>query len=338
MTARIDSIYYFDYTKDIGHYDSIRDFSSEEMSYIGLALSTPKVRVNATPNSFDISCDGSVRIREYAISRMSSLEEISKDLAENSPKYILICYFDGSKRYFSYNEAFCALFKLAFQYKPRKEAESEYVSPYAIQRNNTASVPVYTRPAQPQKQATNYSTPRTYPQQNTAYRTPAPQKSTPFPWGKLLLGIGIFVLIIIVIVNGIKEDSNVDAGLTPVSEPRSGAILSGKEVYDGSEITIHASSGDSCVVKLKTRSGTERISFYVRAGDTVTVGVPAEYLYVYFASGDTWYGKTDLFGEKTYYQKVDDVRDFTEYTWEFTLYPVNNGNLSLTPVDEDDFK
>jgi len=52
-TARIDRIYYFDYTKDIGHYDSIINFSSEKMFYIGWALSTPKVRVNASPNSFE---------------------------------------------------------------------------------------------------------------------------------------------------------------------------------------------------------------------------------------------------------------------------------------------
>ncbi len=337
MTARIDSIYYFDYTKDIGHYDSIRDFSSEEMSYIGLALSTPKVRVNATPNSFDISRDGSCRIREYAISQMSSLQELSKDLVVNSPKYILICYFDGSKRYFAYNAAFCALFKLVFQYEPRKDADDEYVSPYAIQKNAVAPAPNYIRPMQPQNQVTTHATLRTSPQQGGIPRTSSTQKNEPFPWGKLLLGIGVFILIVVVILNGITEDTDVDAGLTPVSEPQSGAVLSGKEVYDGSEITVHASSGDSCVVKLKTRSGTERISFYVRAGDTVTVGVPDEYLYVYFASGDTWYGKSDLFGEKTYYQKVDDVRDFTEYTWEFTLYPVSNGNLSLTPIDEDDF-
>lgn len=336
MTARIDSIYYFDYTKDIGHYDSIRDFSSEEMSYIGLALSTPKVRVNATPNSFDISRDGSSRIREYAISQLELLQEISKDLAVNSPKYILICYFDGSERYFSYNEAFCALFKLAFQYEPRKEAESEYVSPYAIQKNDT--MPAYVRPIQTQTPTANYATPRSYPQQAAAPRTPSPQKSEPFPWGKLLLGIGIFVLIIIVIINEITEDANVDAELTPVSEPQSGTVLVGREVYDGSEITVTASGGESCVVKLKTRSGTERMSFYVRAGDTVTVGVPAEYLYVYFASGDTWYGTTHLFGEKTSYSMDDEICDFTKYTWEYTLYPVTNGNFSQTPIDEDDFK
>ena len=91
------------------------------------------------------------------------------------------------------------------------------------------------------------------------------------------------------------------------------------------------------MVKLKTRSGKERLSFYVRAGETVTVGVPAECLYVYFASGDTWYGEEKLFGEYTNYQKDDELCDFTTGTWEFTLYPVRDGNLSLSPVDEDDF-
>lgn len=119
--------------------------------------------------------------------------------------------------------------------------------------------------------------------------------------------------------------------------PRSGDILSGSECLDGSELTITASSGSSCVVKLKTYSGTERLSFYVRAGDTVTVGVPAEYLYVYFASGDTWYGKKLLFGEDTYYSMDDELLDFTQYTWEYTLYPVTSGNFSETPIDPEDF-
>ena len=80
------------------------------------------------------------------------------------------------------------------------------------------------------------------------------------------------------------------------------------------------------------------MSFYVRAGDTVTVGVPCEYLYVYFASGDTWYGTSHLFGEDTSYSMDDTICDFTEYTWEYTLYPVSSGNFSQTPIDEDEFR
>ena len=336
MGTRIDRIYCFDYTKDIGHYDSIRDFASEEMTYIGLALSTPKIHVHASPVEFKIPSVGSNSIREYTIEQLPNLTEVSKDLAVNSPKYILICYFDGSERYFSYNEQFFAMFKIAFQYKPEQKTDEANVSPYAIQKNE------YTTASSSQLHtSTPYTTYATRPQQNYS-RTPSRStKTDSFPWVKLLVGIGVFILIVVIIVSSIVKDNaeaEADAHLTPVTEPASGTILSGNEVYDGSEITIHASSGKSCVVKLKTRSGTERISFYVRAGDTVTVGVPAEYLYVYFATGDTWYGKTNLFGSKTSYSMDDEVFDFTRYTCEYTLYPVSNGNFSQTPVDADEFK
>lgn len=67
------------------------------------------------------------------------------------------------------------------------------------------------------------------------------------------------------------------------------------------------------------------------------MGVPAEYLYVYFASGDTWYGASNLFGEHTNYSMDDELLNFKEYTWEYTLYPVTDGNFSQTPIDADDF-
>ena len=89
---------------------------------------------------------------------------------------------------------------------------------------------------------------------------------------------------------------------------------------------------------MKTRSGVTRLSFYVRAGDTVTVGVPSEYLYVYFATGDTWYGETNLFGKNTSYSMDDNICNFTQYTWKYTLYPVSSGNFEQTPIDEDEFK
>ena len=86
-------------------------------------------------------------------------------------------------------------------------------------------------------------------------------------------------------------------------------------------------------------NGKECISFFVRSGETVTIGVPAEYLYVYFASGDTWYGYGEglMFGENTVYSKDDDALDFTQYTWEYTLYQVANGNFVETPSNQDEF-
>lgn len=146
MSERIDSIYYVDYTKTIGHYDSIRNFTSQEMTYIGLALSTPKIHVDSTPYSYNISDEGSTQIREYTISQLNTLQEISKELAVNSPKYILICYSNREKRYFKYNETFCALFKIAFQYRPPKEAEESPESPIALQNSNVPSVRTFENP------------------------------------------------------------------------------------------------------------------------------------------------------------------------------------------------
>lgn len=163
------------------------------------------------------------------------------------------------------------------------------------------------------------------------------QKKAMSPKVKVAIIIGAIIFAIILIAN-IANSSDKDEGLTPVTEPRSGQILTGTEEHNASEIKISASGGSSCVVKLKTSSGVERMSFYVRAGDTVTVGVPCEYLYVYFASGDTWYGTSHLFGEDTYYSMDDTICNFYDYTWEYTLYPVSSGNFEQTPIDEDEFK
>ena len=129
------------------------------------------------------------------------------------------------------------------------------------------------------------------------------------------------------------------SALKPVSLPSSGTVLSGKEYHNESEITVKASYGDSYVVSLKYTNGKEALTFFVRSGETVTIGVPSAYLYVYFASGDTWYGYGEglMFGKDTVYSKDDDPLDFTKYTWEYTLYQVTNGNFVETPSNQDEF-
>ncbi len=126
--------------------------------------------------------------------------------------------------------------------------------------------------------------------------------------------------------------------LKPIDRPESGEILFGKE-YDEAQLKVLAATGCDYVVSLKDMLGQQYISFYVRAGDTVTVGVPANFLYVYFASGNEWfgYGQGLMFGEDTYYTKDDEVLDFTEYNWEYSLEPVYDGNFSETPSNENEF-
>lgn len=124
----------------------------------------------------------------------------------------------------------------------------------------------------------------------------------------------------------------------PIQKPASGEILRGKE-YSTSSITVTADSTHDYVVSLKFVTGAECMAFYVAAGDTVTVGTPGNTLYAYFASGTKWYGYGEglMFGADTDYSKDDDPLDFSHYSWEYTLYPVTDGNFSETPSSEDEF-
>ena len=127
--------------------------------------------------------------------------------------------------------------------------------------------------------------------------------------------------------------------LKPVTMPKSGEVLSGSETKWQSELTVKASYGTSCVVSVKNSYGKECVTFFVRSGDTVTMGVPNEKLRVYFASGSKWYGygRGKMFGKETSYTKDDDLLDFSKYTWSYTLYPVTNGNFSETPSSASEF-
>lgn len=129
------------------------------------------------------------------------------------------------------------------------------------------------------------------------------------------------------------------SALKPVVKPSTGTILEGQEYLWQSKITVNAPSTQSCVVALKTSTGTTRLAFFVRAGESATIGVPKETLYVYFACGETWYGyrKGFMFGEETSYSKDGEPVNFASYTITYTLNPVYGGNFSDVPVSEGAF-
>lgn len=127
--------------------------------------------------------------------------------------------------------------------------------------------------------------------------------------------------------------------LDPVEMPRSGEVLTGSTYFHGAEMKITASPTQSVVVTLKNKRGVVRHRFFVRAGDTVTVGVPRETLYAYFASGETWYGleKGLMFGEDTYYFKDDSPLDFENYSWSYNLSSISGGNFTEIASNEVEF-
>ena len=82
--------------------------------------------------------------------------------------------------------------------------------------------------------------------------------------------------------------------------------------------------------------------YYVRAGGTLSVDVPLGTYEIYYATGNTWYGRNNLFGPDTVYQKCEGSFSFTEDVsgyngWTLTLYPTFNGNMDTDIIDADDF-
>jgi curved DNA-binding protein CbpA len=120
------------------------------------------------------------------------------------------------------------------------------------------------------------------------------------------------------------------------AKPHSGWILEGSEYQDASAITVSAPPALDCVIKLKAADGTTAVSFYVRAGETATVGVPAESLQVYFAAGEQWQGTQALFGAETCYSKDDEAVDFSTGTWRYSLI-LNHGIYNETPITAEEF-
>lgn len=93
-----------------------------------------------------------------------------------------------------------------------------------------------------------------------------------------------------------------------------------------------------------TKLGTHRrvMTFFAYGNSTTKVSVPVGAYKIYFASGQTWYGQTDLFGDDTVYWCCDEIFPFTEkdgyYSgWTVTLYPVEDGNLNTSVIDKSEF-
>lgn len=115
--------------------------------------------------------------------------------------------------------------------------------------------------------------------------------------------------------------------------------------YTGHVILGNDFSGRASTLKVNTEGDEDyyvciaypsgKFSFYVCAGDTVEMNVPTGTASVYFASGKVWYGPDYRFGGTEYH--ADNIYDFTNYTYELTLYPVPNGNLETEKVSDSQF-
>ena len=125
--------------------------------------------------------------------------------------------------------------------------------------------------------------------------------------------------------------------MLPLPDPVNGQLFSGERLYWGQTLTIKCSLDRSCFVKVKDENYNEVMSFYVAAGCSAEVYVPAGYYYIYFAQGEDWYGPEYCFGPDTSYTMDDELTDYVHYSWTYTLRPSVDGNFTETPINPEDF-
>ena len=133
--------------------------------------------------------------------------------------------------------------------------------------------------------------------------------------------------------------------MTLAALPENGYIFNNQFFGSGARgtLTIETQGIQHHFLKLRdSRTGELKLSFFVRAGETVDMEVPAGVYTLSYASGETWYGIKDLFGEDTYYAKSDDLFPFTVTEesatwWKVELYLNSDGNMDTYTIDADEF-
>jgi hypothetical protein len=108
-------------------------------------------------------------------------------------------------------------------------------------------------------------------------------------------------------------------------------------------LKITNAPGANTLLKLiRTTDGVEVMSVFIRAGQSIEVGVPLGSYKAKIASGQTWYGDSIRFGPNTSYATLDTVLDFyiegTQLVGnQLTLTRVKDGNLKQVPLNASDF-
>jgi hypothetical protein len=126
----------------------------------------------------------------------------------------------------------------------------------------------------------------------------------------------------------------------PFGKPASDEMIDPAPV---APLTVNTPLGEKYYIKLIDATTRKSVlGFYISGGTSVTVRVPLGTYLIHCAFGRTWYGIDHLFGRSTGFSKLDDTFAFTEdgqgiSTENITLYPVANGNLQTSSIDQSEF-
>jgi PKD repeat protein len=106
----------------------------------------------------------------------------------------------------------------------------------------------------------------------------------------------------------------------------------------GGEGTLKIDNGwnhDAVIVLAKTDNPNYALmSVYVKShGSFTATGIDTGDYYIYSETGIDWDSTTNKFSTLMSHKRFDDIFDFTNYDWNITINPVDNGNAKITPVD-----
>lgn len=110
MSTRINSVFFYDFTQPVGQCYCLRNFTALEMTYSKANITSSATSTQVLTEQYLLGRDRSAQIRTYIIEILADLKEIPQLLAENSPRYIAICYADNSWKFFEYSPSFWQVF------------------------------------------------------------------------------------------------------------------------------------------------------------------------------------------------------------------------------------
>lgn len=131
-------------------------------------------------------------------------------------------------------------------------------------------------------------------------------------------------------------------------EPENGEIVadtlgSGEYPY---ELDNSNSEVNTLVKMVSVSDESKYMTFYVRAGESAEVYIPAGEYIIKYADGETWYGKQSMFGQSMECSKRPEPLVFemgyesdgsSYYGGWTTTHNVENGNSTATKIDPEDF-
>ena len=127
----------------------------------------------------------------------------------------------------------------------------------------------------------------------------------------------------------------------PKEMPKNGYVFYCSTTDRPSSFKVTNNSSSNYYMKfVKAGTNSSIIKFFVRANSTVEIDMPAGNLELRYAYGDTWYGESLLFGDKTRYAKDSEYYDFSNYSWEITFRATSitpGESMDVEAIDADEF-